>query len=209
MASVLVNDQTVELTVACQMQGQYALNVYHFHVDNKIGPGITDADFADTFDSQLGPLYRALLPANCSYYGVKAQVIRPTRLDSVVDRTNTGAGAVAGDMCPAQVAGVVSLRSGIASRAARGRVYFPTSSESINTATGAPAAAYITAVDTICASLLPGGTIVVGAGSMDWSWQIYSRSLNTTFRVQAYLVRTNWGTIRRRSQIGQTDAAPF
>lgn len=209
MAHILANGDLAEVTPVCSYLGQYTMNVLMIEFLNVVGGTVTDDDAADEFDATLGPLYRAILPAAASYYGLRLQVVQNTRYDPQFDNDSAGAGSLAGDPLPAQVAGVVALKTGFAARARQGRMYLPASGEALNDGTAKPSAAWITAASSIANALIGGGTIIVGAGSVDWRWVVYSRNLNLRTPITGFQVRANWGTRRSRSLIGQGDVAPF
>jgi hypothetical protein len=189
--------------------GQYSHNVLNFRIGTVVGGTVTDQDFAVEMEAMLAPLYKNILATNCEWYGLKAQIISPTRFDAVFSFASRGAGTLAGDCLPTQTAGVMALRTGFAARARMGRVYFPATSEAQNQAAAVPGAAYTAGMSAIGAALLAGGTVTVGASTVDWIWVVRSRELGLTTAITQYLVRTNWGTIRRRSHIGPADAVPF
>jgi len=209
MAHVLANNDIVEISAVSNLLGQYSHNVLNFRITNVVGPTVTDQDFVTNMEAMLAPLYKAILATNCSWHGAKAQVVKPTRFDAVFSTANQGAGTLAGDCLPTQTAGCVALRTGVAARAMMGRVFFPATSEAQNQAAATPGVGYTGGMNTLAAALLAGGTVVVGAGSVDWTWVVRSRLLGVETSITQYLVRSNWATIRRRSHIGHPDVAPF
>jgi len=193
----------------CLVQNQYTFNVFHFRVSAVAAPGVTESDVLTQLDALVAPNYKAILPTNCSYYGAKMQVIRPVRLDPFYTAASRGAGTLAGDCLPPQIAGVVNLKTGIASRATRGRFYLPATSEADNDATAKPSAAYVTLMDAFANDLFTVGNITVGGFTLTLTWVVYSRSLQSGTQVLNYTSRTFWGTQRSRSMIKHADAAPF
>lgn len=199
----------LEFTPVLLNQDQYCYNVHHFSVTAVAVAGVTEVDCLAHLDDAVHTAYKGLLATNCSYHGAKIQVIKPNRLDPAFRTTRQGAGTIAGDAMPPQVAGVVNLKTGLASRATRGRFYLPASSEADNAATAVPSAGYLTAVNTLCNALFTIGNVVVGGFTLTLDWVLYSRSLNDDFGIIQYTPRTRWGTMRSRSRIKHADSAPF
>jgi hypothetical protein len=209
LAHRISNGDLLEYTVVCLTQNQYTFNVFHFDVTAIGGASLFDSDVGAALDALMAPVYKAILPTNCSYYGSRIQVIKPKRFDPTFIIGNRGAGTLAGDCLPTQVAGLVNLKTGIASKRTRGRFYLPATSEADSTAIAQPSAGYLTAVASICNDLFTFTGTTIGADSVTAAWVVYSRVGDLRSTVVSYNPRPNWATIRRRSQIKHADSAPF
>jgi len=209
MAHVLDNGDVMEITPWCNLLGQFSANVLNIRIKNTVGTTVTDSLVTDDLDALLAPLYKVFLPTNCSYYGTKGQVVKPTRYDPITTIAQQGAGTLAGDCLPTQTAGLATLRTGLANRSQMGRVYFPASSEADNDASAQPSLTYRNAINTIVVALRSGGTVINGGDSVDWEFVVRSRHLDIETPVTAHAIRLNWATIRKRSHIGRPDVAPF
>jgi len=209
MAHVLSLGDIVEFSPVCLTLNQYTFNVFHFVVTSVTGTTVTDQDVGADLDNLVAPFYKSLLPTNCSYYGSKVQTIKPVRYDPTYRSTNRGAGTIAGDCLPTQVAGLTNLKTGVASRRTRGRFYMPATAEDDSTAVAQPSAGYVTALQNLNNALFSYTGTTVGAANVFASWIVYSRTGLSYLPVTSYTVRTNWATQRKRSQIKHADSAPF
>lgn len=209
MPQLLSINDIVEVSFVCNLLNQFSYNVQHFKVTAQAGFTVDDADVADFMDTTFAPLYKAILPTGCQWWGAKAQIIKPVRFDAQVDSGNRGNGAVVGDVLPTQTAGLVSLKTGFANRSKQGRMYLPPSSEADNVAAAAPSAAYLAGAAAIANNMIIPLNLVDGAGTATLRWTIYSRKLLSDQLVTSFEVKPDWATIRRRSHIRHDDAVPF
>lgn len=209
MSHIIGLAETIEVTTACNLLEQYALNVLHYEVTTVVGATVTDANVADAMDALYAPLLKPMIPASCSYYGTKAQVILLARYDAQTSFLSQGPGTAVGDLLPTQSAGLVSWRTGFASRNRRGRSYLPASGEADNTNQAKPSAGYLTLMANWAAAYIAGITVVNGAGSVTLTPVIWSRETGLLTQVTSSIVRTQWATIRKRSHTGRTDVPPF
>lgn len=209
MAHVLTVGDLVEFTAICKTQNQYTFNVMHFPILTVVGATVTEQDVGVDLDNIMAPLYKALLPTNGSYYGSKVQVVLPFRFDPVFRDTNRGAGTIAGDSLPTQTCGLINLKTGIAKRSGRGRVYLPATSEGDNDATAVPSALYLAAAANLVTAIQGYTGTTVGGGTVTSTWAVHSKKDGISRPVTVATVRPNWATQRRRSQIKHADTAPF
>jgi len=198
----------VQTVAWCKTQGQYTANVHHWVVSGVAGT-VTDANGATFFEAGLAPLYKAAIPTNCSWYGLKFQILKPVMYVPQFSITLQGAGSLAGDCLPTQVAGVYTFKTALAGKSFRGRMYLPATSEADNDATAVPSAAYKTLARAVGDYYAGGQTVVLGGNAATFTPVVYSRSKNTTTEITSGDVRPNWGSQRRRSSIGHPDIAPF
>jgi len=196
-------------TSVCQVQNQYTMNVWNLVCDATAGISISHAVLLDQLDQLLAPLYKASLTAGARYHGSRLQLVVPSLLVPISTTVRGGAGTLAGDQLPTQVAGVVSTQTALAGRSFRGRLYFPPCGESDNQLTGVPSAAYKTAIGNIASSMIGPLTIASGGDSADITWVVRSNRLNLETPVERVIIKDNWGTQRRRSSIGHADSPPF
>ena len=210
MAHTLQVGDIVEYTAICKVENQYSFNVFHYVVTATAGTSQTDAQFAAQVDALIAPLYKALLPVTSSYYGCRAQVIKPARFDPIELATNRGPGTfVGGEQLPPQIAAVANFKTGIATRSTRGRMYFPAATEVDNQATALPSGGYLAAASAIPLAMLAFTAVVTGGNTASVSWGVYSRKLDLVTPITVITMRSSWGTMRKRSMIADADAAPF
>jgi len=205
MASVMNNDDLVEVTFINRARDQNGLMVMHFHCENKVGTGGTDQLLADELDEQVGPLLIDLLSAEASYEGVKVQIIKPIRRDATFAVNFADVGAVEGDLFSTQAAGLLSMRTGVAGKTGRGRKYVPFASEADNTVDGVPSVSYATRLNTLAVELEETRVIASGGNSTTVVPVVYSRTYDEIAQITGHFVRQFWATQRRRSLINRAD----
>lgn len=209
MSHVLVANELLEVSIVCTISDQFTFNVQHVVLDAVTGTVVTDEDFAADYEAQFAPLYKDIMADSGTFYGVKVQVIKPTRFDAQYSIAARGVGTLIGEQLPPQIASVVSLKTGYADRTKMGRMYLPAASEAENDATGRPGAGYLADVQALASSFVAGAVVTVGGGSVSWKPVIYSRKNGTAQLVTYAIVQESWGTLRSRSNLGHLDAAPF
>lgn len=207
MAQQLLLNDIVEVKFFCSAGGiQNGINVLHYKVSGVPVPGVTDSDAAAALSTQAAPLYKAYLPTGTRYEGVRLQIVRPGLFPAAVSVAGAGVGLIAQDRLPSQVAFLLSLRTGVAGRSGRGRVYLPFWPETYNSSTGRPEAVAVTAATNWSNAMIANLTVTVGAFSCVLSPVIMSKvgALATPI-VTTVLIRQEWATQRRRSQINRPD----
>lgn len=200
----------VEVTVVCKTGVQYAENVMHYQVDS-LGIGVvTDLEGATYMSSQLAVPYKDILCTVDRFEGVKCQIIQPVRFDAQSYIGDADTGNVASDPLSPQTAGILSFRSGLASRSRRGRMYLPRATEDVNTAAGIPSGAYLTSMQTVANAWL--GALVwttPGGNTVNMKPVILSRKLGSAVPITSVLRRPYWGTMRKRSFAARPDIPPI
>lgn len=195
----------------CWTQNQIGLNIRYWSVAAFTGTEATPSQIAQGMDTAFNAAFKALLSAGANYRGVGDK--RITGVPSIEYSTiaNAGVGAVAGDILPLQIAGLISLYSIVPGKVGRGRVYVPFPSEADSTVTGAAQASYVTRLQTL-AALFIGTVICPGTGgNTTMSPVLYNRKTHavtsliggTTFSHQL------WATQRRRGGYGKANLFPF
>lgn len=209
MAVIPVNS-IVEIRVYCRFGTQFSINVRHYRTNAIAGTGGTDIQAAAAFESALNGDYKTILPTTAEWWGVSAQIIRPLPpLVPQFNSVNRGAGVVAGDPLPPATAGLITLRTAVATRKGRGRIYLPFPGEADNAVTGSPGGAYIIAADTIATTYIATRVIGAGGNTSTLVSVIYNRATGATIDVTAFQTRTAWAQQRRRSLLRRGDVAPF
>jgi hypothetical protein len=213
--------------VSCRIwsadEEQAAVNTLWFNVSSITGDGITDEEFAEYVDTQLGPLYKDILSQNAVYRGIEVQIIRgflPTReiFASVLNSDNAGGGTLGTDSIPRQNCGLISLRTARAGQRYRGRIYLPFLSVVDITSEGEASVLYLAAADlvrTFIETFVDGDSIVGASGSALMVSVIYHRPVagvevipNRT-PVKEVILKTAIATQRRRGTLGKANKGPF
>lgn len=209
MAHVLEVGDILQVSFVCNLLEQYAFNVLNFYVASRTGATVTDDHAANQLSAEYAPLYKDILSTSGAFAGVKAQVVFPLRWDPQVEIGDAGAGVLAGDMLPSQACGLVAIKTGIASRQAQGRIYFPATSEAQNTNAAKPGTAYLTGLTAIMVDLATPFVVSGGGNTATLEFGVWSRVATTFFPMTEYFVRDNWATQRKRSHIRHDDTNPF
>jgi len=202
--AVLVINQLIEVKFVNRMAAQNAVNILHYKVAAVVG-NPTDTDVSADLDAAAGPLYRDLMSAEAAYVGSSFQIFSPIAFDRIINVVNGGVGDHAEDVLPTQTALVVTKRTGLAGRSFRGRMYVPFMPETYSTVDAKPSAAALVAADALASYPLDNITIINGGDSVTLQPVVYSRKLATAVVVIGFTLRTEWGTMRTRSQINQGD----
>src|SRR5215831_11029109 len=129
---------------------QAAVNTLHYKV-SAVGasPG-TDLDVANYLDNQFANPYKACISTICEYRGVQCQVLQqvpPYKALTTAAVANANAGFGLGGTsanAPTQCCGLISIYSGRAGQAGRGRMYIAFPTQSDIAPTGRFTSAYIT-----------------------------------------------------------------
>lgn len=142
------------LATAVQVRLHWTFNgIVGFNVlGGIVGGGFINTQVhADALDAAVKGHYtssglKALQPGTTVLVAASIRDVRVANQVEYVGTNATIAGTGAGDALPNQLAGVVTLRTGLAGKSFRGRVYFSGGNEAQNDATGKIVAAYNTAL---------------------------------------------------------------
>jgi hypothetical protein len=191
---------------------QLGLNVRHYRVRGvPAGSTVTLGDCVSRINTLHSTLYRAILAPGAVFIGLGLRRIRPAPpTQDAVEKVSTGPGTLpAGDLLAKQTSGVISLKTGFAGRAFRGRMFLPFPSEAINTANGAPDVVYKTAVDVLAVQVKATVVVTSGTFTINLVPVIYHRGTHTVTDVTDALTSPLWGTQRRRGDYGRVNNLPF
>lgn len=196
----------IEAAYVCFGLGQNAINVVHWRLQSITGVGATMNEIASKLSTDWAGFIKPLISTALTYRGAKVRVVSPVPTAVTLTTSGNGAGTVAGDPLPAQVAYVLSLRSSLAPPRTRGRIYLPATGESSNDATTTPTAGYVTNVNLLAVDLQVNKTVVGAGGNSVLMPVLFHRKPPQAFyQITASINRTSWGTQRRRSSINRGD----
>jgi len=165
--------------------------------------------FADTLSTKIAPRYIALIPTTAKYNGVGARKINPLPITlEYLTAQGAGPGTVVGEALPGQIAGLISRRTNVAGKSARGRLYVPWPTEGDNTPDGLPSAQYGNRVALLSDDLLAPVTIVGGADQQTFYPTVWSRKLRQGNVVTKMVLPLRWATQRRRGSFGAPNISP-
>lgn len=210
MAQMILNE-VWQLRIGAYTVNQASINTSHFKVTGIGGLGATDTVVAEAFNDLLGALYRGVLSDDAFYHGVSLQRVFPlprTRPATFIPAITPG--AVAGEILPGQVSGIIRLRTAFAGHSHRGRVYLPFPSEAHNEVPGLPTPEYVQAGQ-LLASTWFAGRNMPGAGPDFVTLQpvIFHRISGSTDEITTADCRKLWATQKRRGSYGRTNLSPF
>lgn len=210
----LVAGDKIEVKIFCKLTPQIGLNVRHYEVGAwPVGP--TDQAVANAISLKFAPVYTPLLALPAQFFGVAVGKLTGGVFMPFASSTSGQAMGGAGfETLPAQVTGLITLRTALPGRANRGRAYIPFPSEdgSNGAAFPAPTGGYLGQLANIGvlfqqivftnAQLPPTGGTLLG--------QIFHRSGLPTFEpITSYVARAAWATQRRRGAFGEQNPDPF
>jgi hypothetical protein len=198
-----VND-IIEFKIFSQAPSQVAINVRHYKITFEVGEGASLEAMAGNLAAALAPLYTPIMASNAVFAGVTARHIfpLPVRLETAIQGTATGGTAV-GEALPKQVSGIITLGTGLAGRANRGRIYIPFPTEANNEANSTPDATYLQSLALIGLQLVLTRTVTVGVNTTDIAPVIWHRETLTSTPITMFIDRDKWATQRRRGDYGR------
>lgn len=180
-----------------------AVNVLYFIPTAVLGAGLDELGLANALQAFYLPFYRVLMTGSSSYDAVSIQDITAVPSPLPTGSTNAGTGGTAGTHPQAaQVCGVITLQTGFAGRAYRGRVYLPFTDLASNNADNSPApsAGYIADLIALAAHLEGNENITTGADGFVISHVLYHRKTHLFTPILNTRSNTKWGTQRRRGR---------
>jgi hypothetical protein len=211
MAATPNVDEILEVKFYSKYGNQEAINVLHFRVSAKGGAGLTDLALASELSDVAAPIYQAWFTAQCEFLGASVQIVsRSPHPVAQAANDGAGAGAVAGDTLPSQVAYLIAKRTAIAGRKYRGRVYLPFWPESMNDVNGLPTAGAQAAAQDFALQFFATETYTVGGDSTTLVPVIWTGSEVGAVTITTWQGRAAWATQRRRSKVNRGDSfGPF
>lgn len=209
MANVLAVNDILELRYVCQLGPQFSINVRHWRVKTINAGSPTDEDVAIRQESLFSADYKAVMSNSALFYGVSAQLIKPTKRPFVPSILLRGNGAVNSDPLPPQVAGLISFRTALAGRKNRGRSYIPFAPETESGVTGQPDVVYLGNLSGLATDLSTQQTHVNGGRSVTVEPVLYHRGTGAADLITGFTSRVSFGTQRRRSLVNRPDVPPF
>lgn len=214
MPNPITLNKIIRLNTYCQSadRTQLGVNVSWWRCSNVTGTPTTDQEAAVYMENNLHAAYKALMAAGAQWYGLQLQIFWPLPayipVNSVALR---GAGTVAGDQLPTQIAGLFTLKTQIAAKYGRGRKYIPFPGEADSDANGLPSAGYQGRLQTLATLYIQAKTITNTAttGTVTLLPVLFHRKDKTWTDIDDFFPRSAWGNQRRRSELGRADALPF
>lgn len=198
-----------KLSVIGSAGGQSHYNVLHYRVDSQTGVGATVQEMIQEWAAVMQAAYLDCLGAHYTLAGFIMKQILPTP-GNPEERPAAGTvvGSIVGDPAPSYQAQVTGLRTNVATRSGRGRVYLGAQIEANSEATDGNkyTAAYLTTVGAFYALYQADLTVTGASGNSTLTPQVYSKKLNTVAEVVQTLVSSRPATMRSRKFRGLVGA---
>jgi hypothetical protein len=194
----------IQMRIECHSEPQVSQNVRHFIISVENPPAATLQQMAAALNTIFAPLYKNVLNANAFFRGVGTRRVHPPplTLEATTD-DSAGLGLILGDQLPAQVSGIITLKTQFAGRAYRGRVYIPFPGEASNTASATPDATYLSNLNLLGSAFITGVVVPNGAGNSTLTPVIFHRVNKLTTVLLDFTARPVWATQRRRGDYGR------
>lgn len=198
----------IQTRVFCQQFGQVSINVQHWRVSAIAGSPALDL-VPERWSALMAPRYKPMMSVTAAFSGVGASRLSPgLRSIEYYETDDAGPGTASGDPMPAQVAGMISVRTDNAGRRNRGRNYIPFPSTVFASNDESPDAGYMAfLLDVSDQSLTM--AISDGGDTATLTRIIYPGPGLGNWDVTASTPRDKWATQRRRGDYGQLNSLPF
>lgn len=199
-----------ECRIVTTRGNQTAINVRHYLCTAKAGTGVTDQTLATQLDATFQTALKALMDGGSQYRGVGVRRISPLPLGAeVVSTANAGNGNVAGDQLPAQICGMITLRSEFGGRDRRGRIYIPFVAEADNDTIGAPSTGYMTRLGSFAALLIFVQALGTAGNTNTFQPVVHSRKTGVNVYIRTATAIQKWATQRSRGHFGRPNPSPI
>lgn len=180
------------------------MNIRHYRTSVVAGPGRSLTQLLLAWTTAAIPPYVALLNTGWTLLSSTITIIdvsagTPLAATEELFITSGGGGTITGDALPSQTTGVITLRTGQAGRARRGRVYVMGPSESHSTSTGQPSSTYVTLLVTL-GDFFNAIVNDFGSGSStNMVPVVWSFHTGDYADILSIVARNKWGTQRKRN----------
>lgn len=192
---------------------QIGINTIYYLVTSLAGT-VTDQMCAAQISTVTSPFYKNLMGTNAMFSGVGVSIMFGTGLTQQTSQyftnADSGVGTVASNQTPLQASYVISLKTGLASRHGRGRIYPPFPPSSFATADGLMTAAGQVALQLLAAQIQTPVAVVSGANTATLTPTVrgVTGGLAAFVTVQQAVGRQAFATQRRRGQFGRLNLPP-
>jgi len=200
------------LRIICYGSNQLGEMVLHANSTSSTGTGATPQQIADTVSAQWAALLKPWMSPTYSYRGVTAQRISPpaSRTNPINSTSGQGAGSAAAGDLPAQLSGLLTLKSALVGRRGQGRAYVPFPATAMFTGTGAlVSAAGLTQLNAMVTALQAAFTPGAGGNTDTLTYCVNSKKYGQAGSIIQALSHNVFATQRRRGAFGKVNAQPF
>jgi len=205
--ATLNSQDYLRVTFVCKAGEQLGLNVRHFQYIKTEGDPPPDQQVADAISGYYAERYLDLLPAiDTEYRGVILARETPSPTAQIYSNVEQAAGGnEQEDVLPRQVAGIITLRTGLPGPGGRGRVYVPFPYRTADsTSTYNPTGAYVAKLQAL-ANLFSGDeTVPNGMDPFVLTNVLKTKKTGQIvyLPIVSSLARGYWASQRRRGTLG-------
>lgn len=172
---------------------QQVVNVFHYVQTDTVGDDAGER-LCQAWVEDVLPQFVDVFVDDCLVQRLEARNVTQPQFGFDFDLASPEPGTLTGEVLPAQVAAVISWRTGLVGRSRRGRSYlWPANEASQNLGQWVPT--YLSAVAAFGNSAMAIQESVSGA---DYNLVIWSETLTASFLVSSFIVDEITGTQRRR-----------
>lgn len=196
----LVDGDIVELTFIVRQGTDGSVNKRCFRIYDSLLAGVSEVEVASHWFTVMDTHYSSLMTGSAALSEVRCQKVWPLPVSAGAIHVGVGTPGIRGvDALPAQVSLCVTLKTALAGRKNRGRIFLPFFDESDNTAAGAPSAGIQGVCAVACNEFVGAEFIPGGGGSCNMQPVIWTRANPVAADITSLTVRNRWKTQRRRA----------
>jgi hypothetical protein len=203
----LVAGNLYKVSTFCRFNGvQNQVNNHYIRITQVTGINPAEVVFFQNLANTWRDLYKPLLPITTVFQGLKWKLVQLIATQEQITTVVGGGGSRLNDALAPQLAAVISVRASLAPVRTRGRIYVPSPTEDAEAVGGNLEAAYLGQLATFYDALK--GQLAVPAGgtaTADYFRVLYKKATNQDWIPDSRIIRTSFGTQRRRSLINRGD----
>lgn len=186
----------------CGQDGQQGLNIRYWRISAVAGAGLDEGEVANALFLDVFDAYCDLMTTHAEFLGVSVRdVTDPSGLAAVASTSDPEPGTVAGDPLPPQCCGLIKLRTKLAGRANRGRLYVPFPGETDSTVDHVPSDPYLVRL-LVLSTYMTAQHTWGAAGDTVTGIPVIRHADATTTDINGANLRRGWATQRRRGFFG-------
>jgi len=200
----------LQAVFCCYTETQIGLNIRHYVVTAIAGSSAVEDDLATALDGVAAAAYKAWIGVPAKWRGVGVKKIWPIAGLTFADVSNDGDGTEVSELLAGQVSGCVTLRTDLAGRSRRGRIYppFPGKAHLENDSTLSVGG--LVALEAIATIMDAPATVGAGGNTATCTPIIYNPVTNSNRgTITSYRVNDKSATQRRRGAYGARNVLPF
>lgn len=213
MATALQVNDILAVRAWTELDGQGAVNTYHFDVATISGGACTDQDLADDLNTPFAAFYKSLCGNTVEYKGLQVYFARRSGpLPNAVKNTASAGPCAAGiNSIPKVAAAILKYGTPLRGPGGRGRVYLPFVYTGYADINGRPSTGLDVLVNSFASNLLTPVALTNGASTATLVWGILHRSgLPFPFtQITSAESADKFGQMHKRGDYGRPNNAPI